>query len=520
MEDGEARHGGGLNLGPGGGGEDLISALPEDLLLQILVRLRCARAAARTSPVSRRWRALWTRLPELTFRDVALGPLLQAIASLQAAAAGAGVPLLDICIVPIFFDSHDENAQFREGVSSLLHAAARLSTVELRFAVRPEIFTRSYMDVKAPLFHRATSIELHGLDLVFPGSQPRWLRLHLAPSIRLERVYTDPRDTFPALESLSLSSCSVDLTDLVLRCPRLRELREADGPQYSDIIIRSATLQELDMNSDTPFMFCIHIDAPALKQLALSFSTGGGITVAVSILAPLLEKVSWWCRYTTVTVGLGRWGLYKVTLKPAERHAQRDLTRSGEDDCLQLLHAHVLSLYSFAHISFSFPEAAAELTTEIEKHTIIHFSVLELHFMTRGHVFGALALHILGMHRICTATRSLKIVLWKEDKEACPVNCTCDEPRNWRSQSIFLTNLENIEIKGFEGENHEFNFLELLLRCATMLKRLTVRPSDEVTTSNDWCTKIYDIFKAYPIVECNLDLIPGSTQDSHSGAST
>jgi hypothetical protein len=42
-----------------------------------------------------------------------------------------------------------------------------------------------------------------------------------------------------------------------------------------------------------------------------------------------------------------------------------------------------------------------------------------------------------------------------------------------------------------------------------MLKKVTVRPSDEVTTSNDWCTKIYDIFKAYPFVECNLDLIPG-----------
>jgi hypothetical protein len=34
--------------------------------------------------------------------------------------------------------------------------------------------------------------------------------------------------------------------------------------------------------------------------------------------------------------------------------------------------------------------------------------------MTRGHVFGALALHILGTHRISTATRSLKIVLSKE----------------------------------------------------------------------------------------------------------
>jgi hypothetical protein len=45
-----------------GGGADLISALPEDVLLEVLVRLRCARAAARTSLLSRRWCGLWTQL--------------------------------------------------------------------------------------------------------------------------------------------------------------------------------------------------------------------------------------------------------------------------------------------------------------------------------------------------------------------------------------------------------------------------------------------------------------------------
>ncbi|KAL6639245.1 hypothetical protein ACP70R_022975 [Stipagrostis hirtigluma subsp. patula] len=39
-------------------GADLISALPDDMLLEVLARLRCARAAAHTSLLSRRWRGL------------------------------------------------------------------------------------------------------------------------------------------------------------------------------------------------------------------------------------------------------------------------------------------------------------------------------------------------------------------------------------------------------------------------------------------------------------------------------
>ncbi|KAF8733315.1 hypothetical protein HU200_014919 [Digitaria exilis] len=54
--------------------EDLISGLPDELLHGILVRLRCARAAARTSVLSRRWRRVWTHLPELHLDDPASSP--------------------------------------------------------------------------------------------------------------------------------------------------------------------------------------------------------------------------------------------------------------------------------------------------------------------------------------------------------------------------------------------------------------------------------------------------------------
>ena len=51
--------------GGGGSGDDRISSLPDALLHEILVRLRSADAAARTSVLSRRWRYVWAHLPKL-----------------------------------------------------------------------------------------------------------------------------------------------------------------------------------------------------------------------------------------------------------------------------------------------------------------------------------------------------------------------------------------------------------------------------------------------------------------------
>uniref|UniRef100_A0A453HFV3 FBD domain-containing protein n=1 Tax=Aegilops tauschii subsp. strangulata TaxID=200361 RepID=A0A453HFV3_AEGTS len=56
------------------------------------------------------------------------------------------------------------------------------------------------------------------------------------------------------------------------------------------------------------------------------------------------------------------------------------------------------------------------------------------------------------------------------------------------------------------GEDHESDFLKMIFTCAPMLKRVTLRLADGITPCVDWCTKVDNIFKAYPSVKCKVDL--------------
>jgi hypothetical protein len=67
-------------------------------------------------------------------------------------------------------------------------------------------------------------------------------------------------------------------------------------------------------------------------------------------------------------------------------------------------------------------------------------------------------------------------------KGKCLVECLCDEPNNWRSKNVSI-NLEEVEIKGFDDEDHEFDFLKVILRCAPMLRRMDLHTSDQAMTS-------------------------------------
>lgn len=249
------------------------------------------------------------------------------------------------------------------------------------------------------------------------------------------------------------------------------------------------------------------IVAPVLTQMAmsLSFSQVGD----VSVLAPMVDKISWDCYLSwPQCFSFGVWRVMKMSLqKKAESHGQ--------------LHIHAsirpATIYGGQQ---NFGEAE-NFTQEIQKHMIAEFAIFELHLNPRGHVFGALAFRLLGINQVSSAMQRLKVILTRSTiKEECPLDCPC-EPWNWRSQSITFNALEEVEVSGFKGvDDHEIVFLNLIFKYAPMLQRITVILSHEVSSRNDECTEIYNIFRAYSSVECYVYLSSGLIHGSQNCPST
>lgn len=333
-----------------------MSDLPDDLLLLVLARLRCAASAARTSVLARRWRGLWTSLPALAFRDVAFRLLEPALA--QASASSPPAPsLLDIHVPDMPPDG--------PAVTSLLRSAARLSPSEVVFNL-PLGAKYRYTDAELPCFPRATSIKLHALVLF---------------------VHAPPAECcFPMLTTLVLSRVTVHgLTAMISRCPCLRVLRFTGGPwvkEGHDITVHSSSLRELVVMDDDTYdtlAECIDITTPMLEQLTLSFLYQSHLSLCV--VAPKAEKVSWRCDFLCVdrgfALGFGLWNLEAVSLT-AEAAAERRRRPSV-----------VLRMHSTVGCG---ARAPSEMAREVEKHLQMQVAAdlspldLELHLKPEGHV--------------------------------------------------------------------------------------------------------------------------------------
>uniref|UniRef100_M8AS81 F-box/LRR-repeat protein 15/At3g58940/PEG3-like LRR domain-containing protein n=1 Tax=Aegilops tauschii TaxID=37682 RepID=M8AS81_AEGTA len=428
------------------GGVDLISALPDDMLLLVLARLRCVRAAAQTSLLSRRWRGIWTGLTDLTLSDLKPSAIEAALARFNAAptrfAASPPVSTVNISL----------SERYAAHASSLLRAAVRLSAEELVFT-----FQRCHMAERAiivlPYFRRATSIELD---------------IH---SHRIDPPRECYAGSFSALQKLSLSGNIIHLGFLLSRCPRLRVIK-LTGSTTDDIMVHSATLEDLDISTDTG---CNNIDivAPVLKILQLKFHVGWN-NIRMSISTPMVEKVSWRCSYPMWAFSFGFLSLENLAIGTKERHVH-----TGNDTCSQ---AQQLSRFYGLHLRISatsYSSGPLNFVQEIQKLPVTNFPLLELSFIPSLHVYAALVMHLLQISWIGSSTKMLKVIhieaqVWSKVRETCQGDCPCDEPKNWRSQSISLTCLEEFEITGFSAKDHEHDFLTLILRCSPTLKRVTL----------------------------------------------
>nr|CAB3458643.1 unnamed protein product [Digitaria exilis] len=249
---------------------DHISPLHDDILIQVLSRLGCAAAAARTTALSRRWRdgALWRHLSELSFRGLAHG-------ALEAALAQVTLPRLSLLDIEV------TDRVPAEAVASLLRAAARLDPVEVSVVVAWVIRNEDEpAAVEVPSFPRATSITLRLRDLrrTLPAAQGG---------------AGEEFQCFPVLERLSITSGRFDTGALISRCPKLRvpELIYCWG--IETVKIHSATMEELLVTSE--LLLGVDVAAPMLKKFILR--SGVHFHFGMSLLAPAVENLSWkcWC---------------------------------------------------------------------------------------------------------------------------------------------------------------------------------------------------------------------------------
>ncbi|KAI4972901.1 hypothetical protein ZWY2020_005689 [Hordeum vulgare] len=441
----------------GGGGEpDRISSLPDELILLILTLIGCTATAARTSVLSRRWRDLWIHLRRIVFHNIAPSAA-SAIGRVRGPAPA--VSLLEVRIPSRHL------GPFGATASRLLRAAVRLEPEEivLSFPWSVEFEARQLNLVRLPCFRRTTSLTMERLLFYCP----------------------DGEGEFTALRTLSISYGLGGLHSLLPRCPHLRVLSLKfvnDGfglVQNGSISLHLPSLQELLLETSIVHTDAIDIVAPLLKRLTVSFGTYKTVS-SIAISAPMADKVSWewWYFGARSSVQFGLWSLQRLWLHTGERGGQ-----------LPSLHIHASRSWFISNED--------TFAQEVEKHMVYDFSVLELHLLKSGHVFGALVFHLLGIIRLSRNIQRLKIVLEKSMlKGKCSPHCTC-EPTNWRSQTISLTALEELEdvkIDDFRGEDHEFDFLEMVFRCTPMLGKMTVKQSNEFAPSY---AKILDVFKVH-----------------------
>ncbi|OEL26308.1 hypothetical protein BAE44_0012677 [Dichanthelium oligosanthes] len=337
-------------------GTDYISALPDEMLLQVLTRLGCARAAAYTSLLSRRWRGLWTHLPELIFHRIGPEPLRAALAQV-ARPAGS---------LKILFPRHHRLSS--AVILELLHAIASLAPAELHAYIWEDLSSRGNADtIELPRFERTTSITLE-----FDPRLPQWLKLLV------------PDEGFMALESLSLCSCHIDLGDLLPRLPRLCKLRIANW-QFDSVTVYSPSLEELDLFTPVQLRR-IDISAPVLKTLKFSASQSFDNGFTLTFSAPLLDNLSWKynCQSTSDRFGV-MWFMWTLILKSlGGMHCPPD----------NILFMCIAARDNLGDVARSFEQ-------EISRIPVRNFSGLRLELSTKGHVYGAMVVKACSVNCPC-----------------------------------------------------------------------------------------------------------------------
>uniref|UniRef100_A0A0E0LH26 F-box/LRR-repeat protein 15/At3g58940/PEG3-like LRR domain-containing protein n=1 Tax=Oryza punctata TaxID=4537 RepID=A0A0E0LH26_ORYPU len=412
--------------GGGDGGEDRLSALPDDILVQMLLRVG-AGGAARTSVLSRRWRHLWYLLPELNF-----GPQADAH-SIRTALAAHESPSLHRLAV------RATDAGPRRMAEWLPVAARRLSG-DLFLVNRTERIEQGTF-LELPCFGSATSLSL---ELGFVGL-----------AVPLSGVFA---------QLTSLSICGVhfhgpcELGDAVSspQFPCLKKLTVLSAHRLSNFNIHSKSLLQIVLKGIE--LQQLNIVAPALEFLDVKchFSDGSAQTQSqpvANISAPKLEILGW------STTDL---------LDPSS-------VQFGKMSNLQWLGTEYFYVYGEEGCN----HGCLRLLQHFQFDAIPSLSILLAYFpIINGHGY------LMEDMTVLPNIMFLNLIFFPSGHcMVCGSDCVCDLPQNWRSEELMLNSLREVRITNLRGTENEFAVVKRLFSWAAALKQMTINFHSSITMS-------------------------------------
>ncbi|KAM3372474.1 hypothetical protein ACQJBY_019385 [Aegilops geniculata] len=445
----------------GGGGEDRLSALPDDVLIHILLKLCDAALAARTSALARRWRRVWALLPDLHF-PVGTDP-----GRIRAALTAHDAPALRYLFVAAIEVTPESAAAW------LPIAARRLSGV-LHFKNRGDMNEASAGErgaLELPCFEKATKVvlDLHSIGLTLPPSGEftrltdlELVHVHLHGPCSLSDVVSSPR--CPSL--LRLSVCSVrGLDKLAIQSESLLQLELSGLCTLQQLNIVALSLQKLKVH------LCF-TDAPDQSQPVADIS------------APQLAVLDWRSAYDPSSIQFGEMPLLQQLITSPLIVYGGDMFSARNRHSLMLPHR-------FHHISklililLYLPVCGDERFLMEEMTKLPNITTLGLVVLACGHSFGAGSFHVLKMSSGIREL-TLQLVTRSDCKAfaACQSGCICAEPSNWETEDLVLPCLKELAINDLRGTERELALVKRLFKWATMLERVAVIFHDSIAESN------------------------------------
>uniref|UniRef100_A0A0E0HYC4 F-box domain-containing protein n=1 Tax=Oryza nivara TaxID=4536 RepID=A0A0E0HYC4_ORYNI len=412
-----------------GGGYDLLTALPDDVLRLLLARLPSTAEAARTSVLSRRWRSLWTNLPQLRFADVT------DLARVAAVLRHHSAPVLLLRI-----ESSDPAP---EKIAAVLDLVAPRLQGKLHF----DIITPGNQNsaagaagigaaIRIPCFEKATEVTIRLL---------RGIGIRLPP----------PSGVFARLTALSLSHCRLDdqsqrdLGGAVSSegCPSLRELRIRDADVVSNLAIRSESLRLVQL-SRLEGIRQLTISAPALTELDLYACLLWGMPM--------------------VDILLQRWGHFVGAMPNVHTLAVFVMVYGYVSHSLPLLQYFTEARDVRLSLVYSSISSNDKLLVEAVKDELPAIEILFLRLQPTIYKFDS---------TVTNAALSRKV--------PCSSGCICYKPRDWETMNLSLVFLQKVEINNLSGAECQIYFVKRLLRWTPVLKTITLSFDPSVTVSEE-----------------------------------